>query len=135
MSIDDAFRKRGFRRWYERQLIESHAYLVTGFLSLIMVAVAIETIAFRESLVNSLALTLIAGAGGYLCIFAVNRFNVTRWRAEALAEQAVCSQCNAYARFDVIEAHDATDAPFGRTLTVRCRGCAHEWKMGQGPAE
>lgn len=130
MSIDDALRRRGFRRWYERQLIESHAYLVTGFLSFIMVAVAVETIEFRESVVNSLALALVAGAGGYLCIFAWNRFKDTSMQAETLAGQAVCTQCSAYGRFDVLEAHDATDAAFGRCLTVRCRGCSHEWKMG-----
>jgi hypothetical protein len=38
--LDEAIRKRGFRRWYERQLCESHAHLVTGLLSLIMMAIA-----------------------------------------------------------------------------------------------
>jgi hypothetical protein len=29
MALDDALRQRGFRRWYERQLIEAHAYLAS----------------------------------------------------------------------------------------------------------
>ena len=135
MLIDDALRQRGFRRWYERQLIEGHAYLVTGFLSLIMMALALETIAFRESIGNALTLILIAGAGGWLVIFALNRFKVLLMQAEALAGQAVCSQCRAYGRFDVIEAHDSADALFGRCLTVRCRGCMHEWSMGKPGGE
>jgi hypothetical protein len=130
MSIDDAVRKRGFRRWYERQLVESHAYLVTGFLSLIMMAIALEVIEFRESIPNALMLALIAAAGGGLAIFAWKQFTKLLFRAEALAGQAVCGECRAYAKFDVIEAHDSRDALTGRSLVVRCKQCQHQWKMG-----
>ena len=37
MSPADGIRKLGFRRWYERQLIESHAYFLTCFLCMIKV--------------------------------------------------------------------------------------------------
>ena len=37
MSPADGIRQLGFRRWYERQLIESHAYFLTCFLCMIMV--------------------------------------------------------------------------------------------------
>ena len=40
MNLSAAIGARGFRRWYERQLVESFAYLTTGVLSLIMMAVA-----------------------------------------------------------------------------------------------
>ena len=33
MDIVEGVRKLGFRKWYERQLIEAHAWLVTGFLA------------------------------------------------------------------------------------------------------
>jgi hypothetical protein len=130
MRFDDVLRKRGFRRWYERQLIEGHAYLVTGILSVIMMSIALETIAFRESLPNALALVVIAGAGGALAIFAWTKFTGLMSNAEALAEQAVCTQCNAYGRFEVLEAHDSREARTGRALTVRCRKCEHCWQMG-----
>jgi hypothetical protein len=130
MRLDDAVRQRGFRRWYERQLIESHAYLVTGILSLIMMAIALETIAFRESVASALALTLIAGAGGWLAIFAWNRFRGLLSNAETLAEQATCTQCSAYGRFEVVEAHDSDASCTGRAMTVRCRKCQHQWHMG-----
>ena len=130
MRLDDAFRERGFRRWYERQLIESHAYLVTGILSVIMMSIALETIAFRESPANALALVAVAGAGGALAIFAWNKFTGLMANAEALAEQAVCSQCNSYGRFEVLDARDSLDARMGRALTVRCRKCEHCWTMG-----
>jgi hypothetical protein len=130
MSFDDALRKRGFRRWYERQLVESHAYLVTGLLSLIMMAIAIEVIEFRESLPNALVLALIAASGGWLAIFAWKQFTKLLFRAESLAGQAVCGECRAYGKFDVMEAHDSSEALTGRSLVVRCRQCQHQWKMG-----
>jgi hypothetical protein len=130
MSIDDAVRARGFRRWYERQLIESHAYLVTLIMTLIAMAIALEVIAFRESLASALTLTLVEFVGGALCIFAWNKFHHMLVTAEHLAEQAVCSQCHVYGRLAVLEARNCTDTATGRLLRVRCRGCAHEWQMG-----
>ncbi len=41
MRLDDAIRRRGFRRWYEQQLIDGHLWLVTGFLALIMMLIAL----------------------------------------------------------------------------------------------
>ena len=38
-------RKLGFKRWFERQLIESHVYLATVFLCLILVIVVFEQLA------------------------------------------------------------------------------------------
>lgn len=130
MAIDDALRQRGFRRWYERQLIESHAYLVTGFLALIMMAVALEVIEFRSSAANLLFLVAVASAGGGVCVVAWRRFNETLFRAEALAEQAVCPACGTYGRFEVVSAHDSPDTLSGRVVHVRCRNCAHDWRIG-----
>ena len=130
MVLDDALRRGGFRRWYERQLIESHAWLVTAFLALIMMAIALETVEFGASLANALALALVALTGGWLVLFALQRFRRLLTRAEALAVQAVCTECRSYGRFDVLQARDSSESISGRSLRVRCRGCAHEWHMG-----
>ena len=130
MSVDDAVRERGFRRWYERQLIESHAYLVTGLLSLFMMAIAIEMIEFRESVSNAIMLAAVAAVGGWLTLFAWKQFSRLLFRAEALAEQAVCAQCATYGRFEVLDARDASDSVTGRSFCVRCRKCQYEWRMG-----
>jgi hypothetical protein len=130
MSIEDAVRKRGFRQWYERQLIEGHAYLVTGLLSLLMTALALETIEFRASIVNSIALALVAAIGGWLSLFAWKQFTKMLSCAQALAEQAVCGECRTYDKFDVVEAYDSRQALTGRSLVVRCRKCQHQWQMG-----
>src|SRR5688500_2468349 len=99
MSIEDAVRKRGFRQWYERQLIEGHAYLVTGLLSLLMTALALETIGFRASIVNSIALALVAAIGAWLSLFAWKQFTKRLSCAQTLAEQAVCGECRTYDKF------------------------------------
>lgn len=36
MELAEGIRKIGFARWYERQLMEAHLYLVTAFLCLIL---------------------------------------------------------------------------------------------------
>jgi hypothetical protein len=130
MAFDDALRQRGFRRWYERQLIESHAYLVTGLLALIMMAIALEVTQFRSSVASLLFLVAVAGAGGVVCVLAWRRFSDTLFRAETLAEQAVCPGCGAYARFEVVSAHASPDTVSGQVVHVRCRQCAHAWRIG-----
>lgn len=130
MPIDAEVRKRGFRRWYERQLVEGHAYLVTSLLSVFMVALALETIEFRASLANALALTVVFGAGGAVTMFAWRQFTTRLSRAQALAAQATCAQCRTFARFEVLDAHDSSAALTGRSFCVRCRNCGHKWRMG-----
>ena len=90
MRLDDAIRERGFRRWYERQLIDGHLWLVTGFLALIMMLIAIEVVPFRSSAGALVLLTAIALAGGGVCLVAWRRFTRILFRAEHLGAQAVC---------------------------------------------
>ena len=66
MNRADGIHKFGFRRWYERQLIESHAYLVTCFLSMILVAACIEIFSFRGSVSEQLMLLVLLMAGAFI---------------------------------------------------------------------
>jgi hypothetical protein len=129
MSLDDAIRQRGFRRWYERQLFESHAHLVTGVLSLLMMAIAIEMIEFRKSFAGLLALLAIAIVGAGLCVFAWRQFTRLLFRAEYLAERATCGACRTYARFEVIGSRRVPESLTGCSLHVRCRKCTHAWTI------
>lgn len=129
MPLDEAIRKRGFRRWYERQLYESHAHLLTGFLSLIMMALAVEMIEFRSSAAGLVALVAVAAAGCGLCIFAWRQFTRLLFRAEYLAERATCAGCRVYGRFDVVAAKGVADSLTGCMLDVRCRQCGHVWRI------
>jgi predicted Zn finger-like uncharacterized protein len=129
MPLADAIRKHGFTRWYERQLYESFAYLVTGFLALIMMAIALEVSHFRESVAGFLMLVAVATGGGGLCVVAWIRFNRLLARAEYFAGQAHCPACKVYARFAVVSTRFAPDTMDECALGVRCRKCAHEWTI------
>lgn len=129
MRLDNAIRRRGFRRWYERQLYESHACLVTGLLALIMMAVAVELISFRESPGGLLSLLAIGAAGGLVCVAAWRQFTYLLFRAEYVAERATCPACGAYGRFAVEHSAEAPATVIGCTLQVRCRVCARDWRI------
>lgn len=69
MELAAHLRKYGFRRWYERQLYESHAYLVTAFLSLIAVATAAELYTADDSLAQKLQMLVLGAGAATLCLF------------------------------------------------------------------
>ncbi len=49
MQITRYIERHGFRRWYERQLIESHAYLALGFVALILLLSGMELLSDTQS--------------------------------------------------------------------------------------
>jgi hypothetical protein len=132
MTAADGIRRLGFRRWYERQLIESHGFLVTGFLSMIAMVACVEELSPRApggSLIASLA--LIAGCA-VLCAWSLRRYHVILNRAEYLGERSTCSSCAVYGALEIVQsgsisAAEASDsAPW---LKVRCRKCGHQWTI------
>lgn len=135
-EIGAEIRRRGFRRWYERQLVESHAYLVTAFLALIVLLAGYEAMDFlRGSPMYYLATFGGAALAGTLVWIAWQRFTVLLARAERFAEAAACSRCQAWGKFEVLGGEDASadDPPeAGRPhwLRVRCRKCGECWRLG-----
>lgn len=118
MEPADSIRRLGFNRWYERQLIEGHAWFVSGFACMILIAACIEELSFRGSALRFLAyagLVLVAGVVG---IYGILRYQRILVQAERIGEQATCPACGTYARFKMI-----SDA------TAHCRKCANEWRL------
>ncbi len=129
MRLDDAIRQRGFRRWYERQLYESHAYLVTGFLALIMMGIALEVVDFRQSAAGYFYLLAIAAVGGAICVYAWRQFTTLLGRAEFVAGHATCPGCGTYAKFTITRAVDQPESMTGCALHVRCKTCGSDWQL------
>lgn len=130
MLIPQFIRQRGFRKWYERELIRSHSHLVLLLLCTLAALGAIE--AFGSSgasqrLLNAGSLVVAALLGGW----AMRRYLFHLTRAETLAHQAECPQCKVYARWEIeAQADDATrDDGGGVRMHVRCRGCAERWTI------
>jgi phage FluMu protein Com len=136
MTVADEIGRRGFRRWYERQLIEAHAYLVTAFLALILLLAGIEALDhLRRSPAFYVVLIVAAAAAGMLMYVAWRRFITLLQRAELFAAAAECPRCKTWGLFEVIGAEQASDdepVEAGRPhwLRVRCRKCGQDWRVG-----
>ena len=135
MELSEGIRRVGFRRWYERQLIESHLYLVTWFLSLIVVLACLEGFSFRAPGWEPV-LRLAAMIGGVaFCIWSLRRYFTALGFAVHAANCSVCAKCAAYGLLELTEIRylrhagpverDAGAVP--SAVAVRCRKCGNEW--------
>ena len=109
----------GFRKWYERRLIEAHAWLVTALLCAILVALSMELLATEKDAVGWLGTAGLVFFAGLIAWHGTRRFLRLLAEAEHFAAQSTCEACHRYASFNVI----------GETpqMSVRCRKCGHEW--------
>ena len=108
----------GFRKWYERQLMEAYAWLLTALLCALVVALCLELIDFGG---QALVWAGTAGAAyfaGLIVVHGMQRFLQLMRLAHHIGEQSTCTACRNQA-FDVV-----SEAP---RMSVRCRNCAHQW--------
>ena len=115
--------KFGFRRWYERQLIEAHCWLITCLLCALAIAVGAELASFRRPLAELLPTLGLIFVGGLICVHALRRFFAQLQQANRMAETSACRSCGVYDSFRVIE-------EFPSRMRVRCRRCDSEWMLG-----
>jgi hypothetical protein len=121
----DSVERIGFRKWYERQLLSSHAHMVLAFLSVIALVASMEAIrgsAGDALLGNALFVLVCAGIG----LWALRRYLYLLMRAEETANQANCPDCGEYGRFRVVG-----HRPRDQQLDVRCRRCSRDWIISQ----
>jgi hypothetical protein len=112
----------GFRKWYERRLIEAHAWLVTALLCAIYVEASLEGVRFSR--LDAAWLGTVGGMffGGLIVWHALRRYFALLVEAERFSTQSTCAGCKTYAAFDVVNEYSQ--------FTVRCRKCQSEWRMG-----
>ena len=123
MEPADSIRRLGFARWYERRLIEGHAWFISGFVCLVAIAASMEELSFRGSVFRLLLYVIVIAASGAIAVYGLKRYQQILSEAELLGEHATCRTCGAYARFKLIS-HSQ----------VRCRKCDNEWCLIQ-PAQ
>jgi predicted Zn finger-like uncharacterized protein len=124
-TLAQAVKRLGFRKWYERQLIDGHLSLVTCFLCMVLVAALLEEMSFREGAAKAVTVLAVVFASGIVGWLAWRRYRTVMTRAEHYGEQSVCPACSTYARFEVVD--EAADGE--SWLRVRCRKCSHEWRI------
>jgi predicted Zn finger-like uncharacterized protein len=122
MKLDEGIRKHGFRKWYERELLQSHAHMALAFLCAVGVFAAFEASAgaldWVDRLIDVLAVLVCGGVG----VWAIRRYLWLLGNAEAIAHQADCPSCQTYARLEV------RSVPVDG-VRVRCKKCGHEWTI------
>ena len=127
----------GFRKWYERQLIDAHLALVTCVLCMVLAAALLEAFTLAAPLVEAtgmMAGVLGAGYVGIRCWLRYQRVMVEAWR---YGECAVCRKCSTYGRLKVLNAGAFTPtatrgepAPAPQPwMNVACKKCGHTWRM------
>lgn len=124
MKLADAIRKHGFRKWYERELLQSHAHLVLTFFCMIGIFAAFEALGQTRSWLDQAVDIAAIGACIAIGVWALRRYLYFLSHAEATANQADCPACKAYGSFTV-ETEDART----KTLLVCCRKCRHRWTI------
>jgi hypothetical protein len=116
MEPADSIRRLGFARWYERRLIEGHAWFITVVMCMIAIAACMEELNFRGSPARLLTYVTLVLAAVVIGIYGMVRYRKILMEAEQLGERATCGACGAYARFTLISPSQ-----------VRCRKCDNEW--------
>lgn len=124
MKLVDGIQRMGFRKWYERELLKSHAHLTLTFLCTVAVFAALEAAmhfrSLHDQIIDAVAILVSAAIG----IWALRRYLYLLMHAEHVANQADCPQCGTYARFKLVD-----DARPSDGVTVCCRECAHRWSI------
>lgn len=117
--LADGVRRVGFRKWYERELLSSHAHMVLAIFAVIGMLGSMEAMRGAPASEQLLDLLLLLGSG-LIGFWALRRYLFLLLRAEEVANQANCEDCGEYGRFSVVD-----DQPL--QTRVCCLKCAHKW--------
>lgn len=124
MKVAQTIQRLGFRKWYERELIQSHLHLVLLLFSALGLLGSAEAYERSAPAPEQLWIGLCAAASAAIGAWALRRYLYLLMHAEQVANQANCPDCQAYARW-TIEDHDDVQ----QRLQVRCRQCGHRWPI------
>ncbi|MBL8336129.1 MAG: hypothetical protein U1F00_22710 [Rhodoferax sp.] len=122
-SLADGIRRVGFRKWYERELLSSHAHMLLAFLCVIALMAAMEAFqgASQGGKLANATFVLISGGIG---VWSLRRYLYLLMHAEQVADQANCPNCKAYGNLSLVEEDRRTG-----DSRVCCRQCGHTWTI------
>ncbi|HRE13056.1 MAG TPA: hypothetical protein PLD37_02555 [Usitatibacteraceae bacterium] len=138
MDTVSRIRRQGFRKWYERQLIDSHLCFTTCLLCGLVVASCLEAVTLTRFDLPSLAMLALVAGSIVLGVWSWRRYLVVLERAERYGARSSCPACGAYARFEILASGVATEGPYldpaatplpQPWIRVKCRGCGEAWRM------
>jgi hypothetical protein len=129
MRLGEGLRRHGFRKWYERELTRGHLGLVLLLLSTVGLLASFELVGREMPLANRLGALVLMLVCSAIAVHSTRRYVFVLMRAEHVARQAVCPQCQTFGRLSLEH-----DDPQSESLQVSCRKCCHAWRITD-PAE
>jgi DNA-directed RNA polymerase subunit M/transcription elongation factor TFIIS len=129
-TLADGIRRVGFRKWYERELLSSHAHMALALISAVAMMASFE--AYRdastgEKLLNT-AFVLVSAA---IALWSMRRYLYLLMHAEEMANQANCPQCEAYGLLTLQDPQDRRES-VQRLVPVCCKRCGFRWNLEDG---
>jgi len=126
-SLADGIQRVGFRKWYERELLSSHAHMALALIAAVALMASFE--AFHgaspgEKILNT-GFVLVCAA---ITLWAMRRYLYLLMHAEELANQANCGQCQAYGLLKLQEGPDRRQQS-QRLVPVCCKRCGFKWEL------
>jgi len=120
MEPSDSIARLGLARWYERQLIESHAWLVTCILCAVVIAASLEGLNLHQVALEPVLRLVFIFAAAPLGWHAWSRYRNLMTEAMRISGKSTCTACGTYGRLQVLGAA-------GKSMSVSCRACGHAW--------
>ncbi len=122
-TLADGIRRVGFRKWYERELLSSHAHMLLAFLCVIALMASMEAFhgATPAEKLTDVLLVIVSAAIG---LWALRRYLYLLMHAEDVANQANCPKCTTYGSLTLVEENRSNG-----DAMVCCKKCAHQWTI------
>ncbi|HEX4858610.1 MAG TPA: hypothetical protein VFV17_06295 [Usitatibacteraceae bacterium] len=123
----------GFRKWYERQLIDSHLALISCILTMVLAAASLEAFTFPAPVTTLVTFLMVFCGACYFAWLSWRRYRRVMLMAWRYGEAAVCKNCQTYGRLEVLSSGEREpldeDGGGGAWMQVACRRCRTQWRM------
>ena len=122
MNPAGAIGKLGFRRWYERELMLAHGWLLAALLSAFAAFALLEDLSLFARRLESLPTLVTAFVAGAIAWYGLACYLRMLVLALHLAEHSTCKRCGSFGRYRLVGATPGS-------MTVSCRKCGAEWTI------
>lgn len=124
-TLADGIRRYGFRKWYERELLSSHAHMALALLASVALIASFEAFQGGTSEEKLLDTGFVLACAA-IALWALRRYLYLLLHAEEMANQASCGRCKAYG---LLLVPDDAHSDARRLVPVCCKRCGFRWDM------
>ncbi len=127
----ERLKRLGFRKWYERRLIDGHAHLILGFLAVVIIACGFELgLAEYQGTLGFITRAVIIFFGLLLGWYAMQRYRMVLSEADFIGRRANCPRCQRYGfQLSAQVAPPIANDGLCRLLQAQCSRCGERWEI------